>query len=72
MIAHRRLKSAHFWPLAAYALPTLVVGYGFVIPASCIAGLNELTIGYAATVAGAAATYWAGIVTVLRDEEVQP
>jgi hypothetical protein len=50
-------------------VPTLVIGYGFVIPQSCIAGWNELTLGFAATVAGAVATYLAGVglVLVLRD-----
>ncbi len=40
---------------------------GFVIPRSCIAGLNELTVGFATTVAGACVTYWLGLRAVLRD-----
>lgn len=51
----------HYLPLVGFAVPTLIIGYGFVIPRSCIAGVNELTIGFATTVAGACLTYVAGI-----------
>ena len=63
------LRLRHFAPLAGFVLPTVVIGYGFVIPRSCIAGLNELTVGFAATVAGACLTYWAGLRLVARDGE---
>jgi hypothetical protein len=55
------LRLRHFVPLAGFVLPTVVIGYGVVIPRSCIAGLDELTLGFAATVAGACLTYWAGL-----------
>jgi len=61
------MKPALIWPLIGFALPTLVVGFGVVIPNSCIAGLNELTIGFAATVIGACVTYWLGLRSALRD-----
>jgi hypothetical protein len=48
-------------PLLAHVAPTLVIGYGLVIPNSPIAGLNEYTIGFAATVAGFVPTYLAGV-----------
>jgi len=38
-----------------------------VIPKSCIAGVNDLTIGFATTVVGACVTYWFGLQTVVRD-----
>ena len=44
-----------------------MIGYGVVIPRSCIAGINELTIGFAATIIGSCITYVAGIRTVLKD-----
>lgn len=47
-------------PLIGFVVPTVVVGYGFVIPRSCIAGVNELTIGFGTTILGAVATYIAG------------
>lgn len=65
-----QLKLAYFWPLAGFVVPTLVIGFGFVIPASCIAGLNDLTVGFAATVGGACVTYWLGLLTVLRDRSM--
>jgi hypothetical protein len=50
------MKPKYFLPLLGFAVPTVGVGYRFVIPASCIAGINHLTIGFAATVVGACAT----------------
>jgi hypothetical protein len=48
-------------PLLAHVVPTLAIGYGLVIPNSPIAGLNEYTIGFAATVAGFVPVYFAGV-----------
>ena len=50
-----------FVPLIGFVVPTVVIGFGFVIPRSCIAGVNELTVGFAATIVGAALTYVGGI-----------
>jgi ABC-type Fe3+ transport system permease subunit len=61
------MKARHFYPLLGFVIPTVVIGYGFVIPQSCIAGVNQLTVGFAATVAGACLTYWAGLRSILRD-----
>jgi hypothetical protein len=55
------MKLSLAWPLIGFVVPTLVIGYGFVIPRSCIAGINESTIGFAATVAGSCLTYWLGV-----------
>jgi hypothetical protein len=49
-----------YLPLVGFVVPTVVVGYGIVIPRSCIAGVNELTIGFATTIVGAIVTYIAG------------
>ena len=54
-------------PLIAFVVPTLVIGYGFVIPDSPIAGFNELTVGFGTTVLGACFTYLAGIHLVMTD-----
>jgi hypothetical protein len=51
-----------------FVVPTIVIGYGVVIPRSCIAGINELTIGFTTTVLGACVTYVLGLRAVLRDE----
>ena len=63
-----RLKARHFVPLVGFVVPTVVIGYGFVIPSSCIAGFNELTIGFASAIAGASLTYWLGLRSLVRDE----
>jgi SAM-dependent methyltransferase len=52
-------------PLIGFVVPTVVVGYGFVIPRSCIAGVNELTVGFGATILGAVVTYIVGQRAVL-------
>jgi hypothetical protein len=57
----------YFYPLLGFVIPTVAIGFGLVIPKSCIAGINGLTIGFAVTVAGACVTYWMGLRTVLRD-----
>ena len=61
------MKARYFVPLVGFVVPTVVIGYGWVIPQSCIAGLNELTLGFATTVIGACATYYFGVRAVSRD-----
>ena len=63
------MKQRHLMPLVGFVVPTVIIGYGFVIPRSCIAGVNELTVGFATTVAGACVTYWLGVRAALRDRE---
>jgi len=55
------MKLSDFYPLAGFAIPTLVVAYGFVIPRSCIAGWNAQTVGFATTILGACLAYWSGV-----------
>jgi ABC-type Fe3+ transport system permease subunit len=59
------------WPLVGFVVPTVVIGYGFVIPRSCIAGVNELTLGFASTIAGACVTYVMGVRAALREGKAQ-
>jgi hypothetical protein len=61
------MKLTYFYPLIGFVVPTFFIGYGFVIPKSCIAGINDLTIGFATTVIGASVTYWMGVRAVERD-----
>lgn len=63
------MKLRYLFPLIGFVVPTMVIGYGLVIPGSCIAGVNHLTIGFATSIVGACVTYWLGIQTVLRDRE---
>jgi hypothetical protein len=62
------MKLRHYFPLIGFIVPTVLIGYGVVIPRSCIAGINELTIGFGATIVGACATYMLGVRAALRDE----
>jgi hypothetical protein len=61
------MKFKYIIPLLAFVVPTLVIGYGFVIPNSSIAGFNELTVGFGTTVLGACLTYFAGMQVVMKD-----
>jgi hypothetical protein len=61
------MKMRYFYPLFGFVIPTLVIGFGVVIPRSCIAGVNDLTIGFATTVIGAVATYVFGVRAVSND-----
>jgi hypothetical protein len=61
------MKLRYFLPLVGFVVPTLGIGFGVVIPRSCIAGVNELTIGFAMSVIAASVTYWLGVRAVIRD-----
>ena len=61
------MRLRHFIPLAGFVVPTLVIGYGFVIPGTCVEGVNELSVGFFSTVVGACFTYWLGLRTALAD-----
>ena len=61
------MKPRHYIPLVGFVVPTVAIGYAFVIPRSCIAGINELTMGFAATIVGACVTYALGLRAALRD-----
>lgn len=61
------MKLRYLIPLVSFVVPTVVIGYGVVIPRSCIAGVNDLTLGFAASIVGASATYVLGLRTVLHD-----
>jgi hypothetical protein len=56
------------WPLIAFLVPSIVIGYGFVLPRAGHAGVDELTIGYATTLAGACATYVLGIRAARKED----
>jgi hypothetical protein len=61
-----RLRLRHLFPLLGFVLPTVIIGYGVVIPRSCIAGVNELSVGFATTVLGACVTYVMGVRSALK------
>lgn len=49
-----------------FLVPTAAIAYGIVLPRNGVAGLNELTVGFAATLLGAAVTYVIGLAAVIR------
>jgi ABC-type Fe3+ transport system permease subunit len=51
-------------PLAAHVIPTVAIGFGYVIPRSCIAGVNALTIGFTASIVSSCVAYWVGVRVV--------
>jgi hypothetical protein len=61
------VKARHLLPLVGFVVPTVLIGYGVVIPRSCIAGMNELTVGFATTIVGACVTYVVGVRSALRE-----
>ena len=63
------MRARHLLPLVGFVVPTAVIGYGVVIPRSCIAGINDLTVGFASTIAGACVTYVLGVRAALRDRQ---
>jgi len=48
------MRFKRFYPLLAFLIPTVLIGYGVVIPRSPIGGWNSLTIGFASALLGAA------------------
>jgi hypothetical protein len=62
----RRLQLRDLVPLAGFVVPTVVMGYGFVIPRSSIAGVNQLTVGFGVTIVAACVTYVMGVRAALR------
>jgi hypothetical protein len=55
------MKPHYFVPLVAHVIGTLAIGFGSVIPGSCIAGANALTVGFTASVVSTVVAYWVGV-----------
>ena len=55
------LRPRHFVPLAGFLVPSAVIAYGFVLPRAGFSGVNELSIGFASSLVGAAVTYVIGV-----------
>jgi len=49
-----------YLPLLGHVLPTVVIGFGWVIPRSCISGWNPLTIGFGLSVVSTMVAYVLG------------
>ncbi len=57
---------ARYLPLVGHVVPTLVIGFGVVIPGSCIAGWNALTVGFGLSVAGTCLAHEMGLRVASR------
>jgi hypothetical protein len=60
------LRPHHFVPLVGFVVPSAVIGYAIVLPRAGVMGINPLTLGFAATLIGAAVTYVVGVLVALR------
>jgi ABC-type Fe3+ transport system permease subunit len=47
--------------LLSHLIPTIVIGFGFVIPGSCIAGVNQYTLGFVSSIVGYIPTFFFGV-----------
>lgn len=61
------MKPSYFAPLAGHVIGTLAIGFGQVIPGSCIAGVNALTVGFAVSIVSTCLAYWLGVHIAVRD-----
>lgn len=61
------MRLIYFGPLLGFVIPTVIIGYGVVIPGSPIAGVNQLTIGFGTTILGACITDVGGILIVMKN-----
>ena len=60
------MKLHYFLPLAGHVVGTLAIGFGSIIPGSCIAGVNALTVGFAVSIVSTVVAYWVGIRLAVR------
>jgi hypothetical protein len=61
------MKLRYFMPLAAHVVATVAIGFGQVIPGSCIAGVNALTGAFVASIVSTCVAYWVGMRMVAQD-----
>lgn len=59
-------RATVYLPLMLHLIPTLGIGFLVAIPRSCIAGVNELTIGFAAANLGFVVAYIGGVRLALK------
>jgi len=60
------IRPHHFLPLVGFLVPSIAIAYGIVLPRNGDAGVNELTVGFATTLLGAAVTYIIGVAVAVR------
>jgi hypothetical protein len=62
----RSLRLADLVPLVGFVVPTVAIGYGFVLPKHGFGGLNELSLGFGTSILAACGTYVLGLRAALR------
>jgi ABC-type Fe3+ transport system permease subunit len=60
------LRWADLVPLVGFVVPTVIIGYGFVLPRHGLGGVNELSIGFGTSILAASVTYVLGVRNALR------
>jgi hypothetical protein len=66
------MRLRHFYPLLGFITPTLLIGYGVVIPRSGIPATSEAGLGFGMALFGACAAYWQGVRLALREDRSGP
>ena len=62
----KTLRLADLVPLLGFVVPTVIIGYGFVLPKHGLSGLNELSLGFGTSILAACGTYVVGVRNALR------
>ena len=52
--------------LASHIVPTLIIGFGYVIPGTCVDGMNPLMLGFISCVVGFVPTFVCGVIAAWR------
>ena len=52
--------------LLSHLVPTIIIGFGFVIPGSCIDGINPYTLGFISSLVGFIPTFYFGVYLARR------
>lgn len=52
--------------LLSHLIPTIIIGFGFVIPGSCIDGINPHTLGFISCLIGFLPTFYCGALLARR------
>jgi len=58
MRKNAQFKISQRKPLIGFIVPLGVIGIGLALPGNCIAGINETTLGFVATVIGVVVALW--------------
>ena len=68
----RPMRPADLVPLLGFVVPTVIIGYGYVLPRHGLGGWNELSIGFGTSILAACATYVIGVRRALRARVTEP